>query len=111
MDDMLRQNKAAWSALALSVSAATVSATYPIHYVPCQIITSIWDVLRGVAPIMFGIMFLFGAARYAYSADDPGGRKQGKNIIIHAIIGALILGALTAILAIMAGMPGGFPLC
>jgi hypothetical protein len=37
------------------------------------------------------IMFVYGGAKYVYSADDPGGRKQGMSICIAAIIGGIII--------------------
>jgi hypothetical protein len=57
-------------------------------------------------------MFLYGATKYAMSADNPGGRKQGKDIIIHAIIGGIIFALWAAISVLLnigtAGSPWGF---
>jgi hypothetical protein len=44
------------------------------------------------------LMFVYGGAKYAYSADDPGGRKQGKNIAVNALIGFIIVGAAEAVI-------------
>ncbi|MFH0861900.1 MAG: hypothetical protein V1875_02615 [Candidatus Altiarchaeota archaeon] len=106
--NLKQQAKRALAAIMLS-GAASATLT-PIHAVPCAVIEAMWEAVRSVAPMIFAIMFLYGAARYVYSADDPGGRKQGKNIIIHAIIGVLIMGVLVAIVSIMTNL-GDFPLC
>ncbi len=37
------------------------------------------------------VMFLYGAAKFIYSADDPGGRKQGKDVCIAALIAMIII--------------------
>jgi hypothetical protein len=49
------------------------------------------------------LVFVYGGAKYAYSADDPGGRKQGKNIAINALIGFVIVGASSALVKAIAG--------
>ncbi|MBU0761759.1 MAG: hypothetical protein KKD39_01935 [Candidatus Altiarchaeota archaeon] len=50
------------------------------------------DVLR-LARVLAVVMFIYGGAKYAFAADDPGGRKQGKSIAINALIGLLIVAA------------------
>jgi hypothetical protein len=101
---IINSKKIMASGIFFIVFASVASATIAIHDVPCAVIVAMWDALRGVAPALFTIMFLYGAARYAYSAEDPGGRKQGKNIIIQSIIGALIMGTLLVIISILRGM-------
>ncbi len=98
----MRRNLAVVCILLAVVWPVPAAATFAsIHRVPCSIITAVWEALRIVAPLIFGIIFLYGAAKYVYSAEDPGGRKQGKTILIHAIIGALIMGLLVAIVGIL----------
>jgi hypothetical protein len=48
-------------------------------------------------------VFAYGGAKYAYSADDPGGRKQGKNIAINAMIGLIIVVIAKTIVTDIAG--------
>jgi hypothetical protein len=35
---------------------------------------------------------MYGGAKYVYSADDPGGRKEAKKICINALVGLIIVG-------------------
>jgi len=78
------------TALALLTLAAPASAA--IEDVPCSIIKALYDaIFLSIGPTLVGIMFLYGAGKYVYSADDPGGRKQGKEMCIHAIIGGVII--------------------
>jgi uncharacterized membrane-anchored protein len=67
-----------------------VSATTMTVFI-CSIIRPIWTTLATIAPLFVGGMFMYGASKYIYSAEDPGGRKQGKEMCIHALIGAIML--------------------
>ena len=51
-------------------------------------------------------MFLYGGVKYVISADDPGGRKQGKMICIHAMVGGLLFMLWTAINTLFANQLG-----
>jgi hypothetical protein len=94
-----------WVSVGLLLAAAQVSAA--IEDAPCLLIGGVYAALQGIAPSIVAIMFIFGAAKYVYSADYPGGRKQGKTICIHAIIGAIIMALLVGIITIF----GGLALC
>jgi len=37
------------------------------------------------------LMYLYAGSKYAFSADDPGGRKQAKAIALNALIGLIIV--------------------
>jgi hypothetical protein len=80
-------------------SAAAVASAANIEAVPCMIISGVWDALTAIGPSLIAVMFFYGVAKYAYSADDPGGRKQGKTIIIHAVIGGILMGVLASIVS------------
>ena len=83
--------------IALYVSAVGVSS---IHYVPCIFIKGIWGALTNIVLALIVLMLLYGAAKYAAGADDPGARKQAKNIIIHVIIGVIILSLIAGLFTI-----------
>jgi len=96
------------STIMLSGSALALStAGKLIMDVPCQIIVAIWDALRAVGPALVATFFIYGAVKYTYSADDPGGRKQGKTIMIHSIIGFILMALLAGIVAVT-GITGNF---
>ena len=76
---------------ALLSLAGSVSAAPGITTTVCYVINSIAYAIYVIAPTMVGLMFTYGAIKYIFSADDPGGRKQGKMICIHAIIGGVII--------------------
>jgi len=88
--------KNGWWGLGL-LAASSVSAQN-IEDIPCSVIVGLWDALLAIGAALIALMFMYGAAKYAYGADDPGGRKLGKNIIIHAIIGGLILSLIEALM-------------
>jgi hypothetical protein len=71
-------------------SSAFASAQIDFKTIPCSIITQVFQTFNAVMPALVMIMFSYGAVKYIYSADDAGGRKQGKTIIIHALIGGII---------------------
>ncbi len=37
------------------------------------------------------VMFLYGAAKYVYTSDDPGGRKQALSIMVAAVLAIVII--------------------
>jgi RsiW-degrading membrane proteinase PrsW (M82 family) len=76
------------SLLSTSVSAAGASI---ITNIICSVVSEIQSLLTAVGPSIVLIMFVYGGVKYIFSADDPGGRKQGKMICIHALIGGIIL--------------------
>ena len=45
------------------------------------------------------IMFVYGAVKYVYTADDPGGRKQAIGICVAAIIALIIIQAAEGIIS------------
>jgi hypothetical protein len=86
----------------VAAAAGTASATTAIQTIPCMVIAGVWEAIRSIAPALLTVFFLYGAAKYAYSADDPGGRKQGKSIAINALIGFLIVAASKAVVEAVA---------
>jgi multisubunit Na+/H+ antiporter MnhB subunit len=72
--------------LAISVSA---SATYlgPVISFASQLKNEMSSLGKALA----ALMFLYGGAKYAYTADDPGGRKQGMAICVAAVIAYIII--------------------
>jgi RsiW-degrading membrane proteinase PrsW (M82 family) len=75
----------------LMLLATGVSAIIAVKDIVCSVIASVWWALAAIGPSMVLLMFLYGGTKYAYSADDPGGRKTAKNICIHAVIGGILM--------------------
>ena len=96
--------------LCLSVLSTTVSAIGTMARITCSIITQVYNAIRAIGPALVTLMFMYGGAKYAFSADDPGGRKQGKMICIHSVVGGILLLLIswlyTGALAKMAICPG-----
>jgi uncharacterized protein YacL len=69
-----------------------------IHTIPCQVIKAVFDAVGAVGGSLILIMFAYGCVKYIYGADDPGARKNAKQMIIHSIIGGLIMGLLLAVM-------------
>jgi len=59
----------------------------------------------GLARLLAILMFIYGGARYAYGADDPGARKQGKSIAINGLIGFIIVAMSKTLIGVIAGTP------
>jgi hypothetical protein len=79
------------AALAALAGAGYASAVVPnIKAAPCAIIKSVLETVKAVAPALVTVMFVYGGARYAAAADNPGGRSQGKNICISAIVAGVL---------------------
>ena len=93
--------------IAVSVSAATLVLTNVITFV-CTLVKT----FKTLGASLGVLMFVFGAAKYVYTADDPGGRKQGLAICVAAIIGIIFLlsadGIINGLGSVMgAGAPAG----
>ncbi len=98
--------------VSLLTSGSSVSgASNAIHTVPCKLLGGLFSALTTIGPSLVLLMMVYGAAKYAFSADDPGGRKQGKTIFIHAIIGAVIMGLIYIIVKAVLGASYGDYLC
>jgi hypothetical protein len=80
-------------------SASSVDAAAIIASVICGLVPEVSTLAWALALLVF----VYGGAKYAYSADDPGGRKQGKNIAINAMIGLIIVAAARAVVNAIAG--------
>ena len=44
-----------------------------------------------IGAALLAVMIVYGGTKWMGSGDDPGARKQAKDLIIHAVIGAVIL--------------------
>ena len=74
----------------------------------CSLLQSILNLFKAFFPALFVLMLIYGATKYIFSADDPGGRKVGKTRMIHAIIGIILLGLIRAILDMFGLTPGWY---
>lgn len=90
-DKMKTLKKVGLAGLSFGLLSSYASASDPASIIAGVICSLVPDVLQ-LAQVVAIVMFIYGGAKYAYGADDPGGRKQGKNIAVHAIIGLLIVG-------------------
>jgi hypothetical protein len=97
---MKRQNKPTvqliGSALALGALSTFASATYltVINTFICDMAISFKLMGNSIAIVMF----VYGAAKYIYTADDPGGRKQAMSICIACIVALLIIQATSGVI-------------
>jgi len=78
-----------------------------IGSVPCTIIRSVFQALQTILGTLAMIMFIYGGLKYIFSADDPGGRKQGKMIAINATIGGMIYLIWLSVETLLAASTGG----
>jgi hypothetical protein len=56
-----------------------------------------------IGPTLCVMMFIYGGVKYAFSADDPAGRKAGKMTCIHSIIGGVLLLLVDWVLTMISG--------
>jgi len=97
--------KLAWTAAALLVpTACAMPPEQRIQQVICQIYNELLPVAQAIALLMF----VYGGAKYVYSAEDPGGRKQAKSIAVNAIIGLVIVAIAQGLIAAASGQAGPF---
>jgi hypothetical protein len=100
--------KALAAALALALFAGSASALATIITFTMGLACSI----RKIGVTIGLIMFVYGGAKYVYSADDPGARKQALGICIAAIVAWLIISmAVDVINALGVGPAPAMPAC
>jgi hypothetical protein len=97
-----------WAAyiMVLFFLSSLSSASGPAQIIK-NVICGLAAEVRLLAGVLATLMFIYGGAKYAYSADDPGARKQAKNIAVGAIIGAIIVASAGGLVTAIAG--GGCP--
>jgi hypothetical protein len=100
-------------ALLASSASAQQCQDYDMCVLICRIVNTIVGAIRVVGPTIVALMFTYGAVRYIFSADDPAGRKQGKTICVHALIGGCLLLLISWLIGWVGNpcCPGGYPLC
>ncbi|MBD3262144.1 MAG: hypothetical protein GF334_10850 [Candidatus Altiarchaeales archaeon] len=77
---------------------------YAISGIVCSIISSIHAALIPIGGGLVTLMFIYGGVSYVFNADNPGGRKKARDILIHAIIGGVIIVVASNIVGLIAGL-------
>ncbi|MFH1054556.1 MAG: hypothetical protein V1744_00520 [Candidatus Altiarchaeota archaeon] len=96
---MRRKRITAGVSLAWLTQSASASPGPIIASVICSLVPDLLELATALATLMF----VYGGAKYAFSADDPGGRKQGKSIAINSLIGLIIVAASRALVMAISG--------
>jgi len=109
MMDYIRSNfKRIVTITGLAFAASTVSAVSPADIVApittaiCNVFTSI----KTIAGYAASLALAYAAGKWVVSGDDPGQRKQAKDILVHVFIGLIIAGMATTITLALTGMTG-----
>ncbi|MFH0861899.1 MAG: hypothetical protein V1875_02610 [Candidatus Altiarchaeota archaeon] len=89
---MMARRRLAFLIVPLSLLPSIADAT-AITFKPlvCTLLLEVRAAVRTAGASLVVIMFIYGAVKYAFSADDPGGRKSGKMTCIHALIGGILI--------------------
>jgi hypothetical protein len=80
-----------------TLSITALASGTNVHVVPCMVIGGVFNALRVIVPTFVMIFFLAGVIKYVFNADNPGGRKQGRDQMIHAVLGGIALGIVEAV--------------
>lgn len=107
----MKKRNTAFGAAAIVALANLVSATADAATIIKNIICSLIPEVMTLAWALAFLVFIYGGAKYAFGADDPGARKQGKNIAINAMIGFIIIAASQALIAAIAFSGGAGTIC
>ena len=79
--------------------------------VPCDILITIGYAFAAVIPTIIMLMFVYGAGKYAFSAEDPSARKQALAIIRSAVIGGALFTLTDTLLNIVKGGSSWWDTC
>jgi len=91
-------------ALISAVSAQGWCAGQPACVTVCTVMCTVQYLVQSIGGTLVLLMFIYGGLKYVFSADDAGGRKQGKMTCIHAVIGGIIIVMATSLTALIAGI-------
>jgi hypothetical protein len=96
------------SILALYALIANVSAQWCVGNAACTtvctVMCTVLYLVQSIGGTLVLLMFIYGGLKYVFSADDAGGRKQGKMTCIHAVIGGIIIVMATSLTGLIAGI-------
>ena len=96
---MRKMMKKAIALLAVIFLASIVSAGNPRYLGPMiNLVIALIEVFRTLGYSLAVIMFIYGGAKYAYTADDPGGRKQALGIMVASILAVVIIQIATVLI-------------
>ncbi|MFC2162070.1 TrbC/VirB2 family protein [Candidatus Altiarchaeota archaeon] len=74
----------------IAIFSGSVSAANMFQAV-INFIADLIRAFRRIGGTIAVIMFIYGGATYAFSADDPGGRKKGLHMCIASVVGGLMM--------------------
>ena len=74
------------------------------EFVFMRVVCCLRNNLIALAQAIAALIFVYGGARYAYSADDPEGRKQAKSLAVNALIGLIIVIVSQVMVQVAVGM-------
>lgn len=86
-------------------------AANEIKKTACSVIVELWNALSSIGAALVTLMFLYGGLQYVYSADNPGGRKKGRDICVHALIGGVLIVLVSAIDTMLSSAGGTWTHC
>ena len=68
-----------------------------------NVICNLYKQVKPLALALAMVMGVYAVAQYAYSSDDPGGRKKAKAVILTAAVGLIIVKLAPAIVSSVSG--------
>ena len=98
-------------ALAAPASASAQATAVDFTTAPCSIVSAVAIAIEAAVPAIVTIMFTYGAIRYVFSAEDPGGRKNAKDICISAIIAGILFAIIAALVTLLSGIMPFWVIC
>jgi len=75
----------------LAAAADDTEVSEDIRVKVCKVLSGILPILIATGYGLALVMLTYGGVRYIYHADDPGGRKEAKSIVVNGIIGAILV--------------------
>ncbi|MFH0861897.1 MAG: hypothetical protein V1875_02600 [Candidatus Altiarchaeota archaeon] len=77
--------------LAVILLLPQLAAATTMSDIICSIMGPIFTTLFAAGGTLVVIMFIYGGIKYVYASDDPGGRKEAKNICIHTLVAGILM--------------------
>lgn len=61
------------------------------------------DALKDIVGALAAVVFVYAGIEYVISQDDPGKRKQARDMMVYAIVGIILVGIASTIISSVPG--------
>ncbi|MFH0859710.1 MAG: pilin [Candidatus Altiarchaeota archaeon] len=89
--------------IALSSIVSAQSWVTAVSSIVCGLLV---DALKNIVGALAAVVFVYSGVEYVISQDDPGKRKNARDMMIYALVGIILVGIAATIIGAVPGFTG-----